>query len=421
MGTLKSGLKVLLVIIIAIIVVFGGYVLYLQLNYERIADHLELGVDYLSVPTPASSDTPGNPAGDAPSEVTALVRHTFETNTKYTAFTFNIGFGAYDHDFSFFMDKGAMNDGTKTVGAMSRAASEEAAERNTDAVIRRALDEDPDIALFQEVDVAADRSYNVDQRKRIVDAFSADFLASEGGSNLLSWTYATNFHTAYLLYPPTKPIGYIKDSGLLTISKYRIEGAVRRSFPVSNAFPTKFFDLDRCFTVNRLAVVADAPAQGEAAPGEAAKAIIGELVLINVHTSAYDKGGKIREAQMALLGDLVSKEYAAGNWVIVGGDFNHALGGSIDAFMGQMERPPWAQPFDEAMVPEGFTMLVADNADKVATDRDSSIPYVEGVNYQVTVDGFMVSDNVEAVTHNIDTDYEGSDHNPVRMEFILRR
>jgi hypothetical protein len=72
------------------------------------------------------------------------------------------------------------------------------------------------------------------------------------------------------------------------------------------------------------------------------------------------------------------------------------------------------------MLPKGFNMLIADNADKVATDRDSSIPYVPGVNYQVTLDGFMVSDNIEAITHNIDGDYKGSDHNPVRMEFILR-
>ena len=34
--------------------------------------------------------------------------------------------------------------------------------------------------------------------------------------------------------------------------KYHIENSIRKSFVVSNAFPDKFFDLDRCFVVNRL-------------------------------------------------------------------------------------------------------------------------------------------------------------------------
>jgi endonuclease/exonuclease/phosphatase family metal-dependent hydrolase len=468
MGAVKTVLKLLLAIIIVLVVAFGVYVIYLQLNYGRIADRLELGVEYFSVPRAASSndasgdgengagndaesntgnDAEGNAGNDAegsdgsdaendagaPPASTAHVSHTLATNTKYTALTFNIGFGAYDQDFSFFMDKGYMKDGTETVGRESRAASKEAAERNTNVVIDRILEENTDLVLLQEVDVAADRSYNVNQKKMITDALTSGLLSSEPGTNLLSWTYAVNFHTAYLFYPPTKPIGYIRDSGILTISKYRIDSAVRRSFPVSEAFPTKFFDLDRCFAVNRLAVIAgdgradgdDAETPGDTgasanASGSATRAIIGELVLVNLHTSAYDKGGTIRKAQMEMLGDFMKEEYAAGNWVIVGGDFNHALGDSIGAFMGQMEKPPWAQPFDESMVPEGFRMLIADNADKVATDRDSSIPYVPGVNYQVTLDGFMVSDNVEAVTHTIDDDYKGSDHNPVRMEFILR-
>ncbi|MDR1954010.1 MAG: endonuclease/exonuclease/phosphatase family protein [Clostridiales Family XIII bacterium] len=401
MGIFRSILKALIILVIAVAVIVGGYVIYLQVNYERIEDNLDLNINYFDVPTSADDSAASSSAA-----------HTLSKDTRYTALTFNIGFGAYDHDFSFFLDKGYMKDGTDTVGVKSRAASKDAVERNTQTVLRQALAENPDIALFQEVDVAADRSHNVDQRQMIVDAFTDE---TAGSTNFLSWSYATNFHTSYLCYPPTKPIGYIKDSGILTVSKYRIDSAVRRSFPVSSAFPTKFFDLDRCFSVNRMLVT-----DGAETPGQAANQIVGELVLINVHASAYDEGGTIRKAQMELLRTLMGKEYAAGNWVIVGGDFNHAIGGSESAFMGQMKTPPWVQPFDTAMVPEGFTMLVADNADKVATDRDSSIPYVQGVNYQVTLDGFMVSDNVEAITHNIDGDYEGSDHNPVRMEFTLR-
>jgi endonuclease/exonuclease/phosphatase family metal-dependent hydrolase len=391
MKIVKRVLKILLVVVIAIVLVAGGYVAYVVATYDRIDDDvtLDVGVD---------------------GAVSAL-----KTGEEYTAVTYNIGFGAYDHDFSFFMDKGTMADGTETVGSESRAASKAAAERNTEAckdAIRDYFGQvSPDIMLFQEVDVKADRSYKVDQREwilagaqvqyRLKDVLSSQAMAETTG---YAWTFASNFHSAYLFYPPTKPIGKISESGLLTVSRFGIETATRRSYPVSDAFPTKFFDLDRCFTVNRMPV--------ENGAG-------GELVLINTHMSAYDEGGTIRRDQMKLLGGVIADEYAKGNWVIVGGDFNHALGGSESKFMNGMKTPPWVQSFDESQLPEHCRMVIADNNDSVATCRDTSIPYEKGVNYEVTLDGFIVTDNVDASSENIDADYVGTDHNPVRLSFRL--
>jgi hypothetical protein len=39
--------------------------------------------------------------------------------------TYNIGFGAYNHEFSFFMDSGEMLDGSKVSGTGSKAESKE--------------------------------------------------------------------------------------------------------------------------------------------------------------------------------------------------------------------------------------------------------------------------------------------------------
>jgi endonuclease/exonuclease/phosphatase family metal-dependent hydrolase len=370
MKTVKSILKALLIFVIVVVVVVGGYVAYVVLTYDRIPDNEQLEVN-------ASGNIPQLAAGNS-----------------YTALTYNIGFGAYDHDFSFFMDKGIMADGTETVGSESRAESKDAETRNTEACINAAVRENPDILLFQEVDVKASRSYGVNQREMITNAMASGNFA---------WTYASNFHTAYLMYPVTKPIGKINDSGLLTVSKFAVDSSVRRSYPVSDAFPTKFFDLDRCFTVNRLPVAGG-----------------GELVLINTHMSAYDKGGTIRREQMKLLSGVISDEYAKGNYVIVGGDFNHALGGSETKFMNKMLTPPWVQSFDDVQLPAGCHMVIADNIDSVATCRDTSITYEKGVNYEVTLDGFIVTDNVEASSRNIDADYIGSDHNPVLLTFTLK-
>ncbi len=58
-----------------------GYVVYMQANYYRIEDYAEL-------------------------EVENGQKKTLKTGETYTAVTYNIGFGAYGPDYSFFMDTG---------------------------------------------------------------------------------------------------------------------------------------------------------------------------------------------------------------------------------------------------------------------------------------------------------------------------
>ena len=47
------------------------------------------------------------------------------------------------------------------------------------------------------------------------------------------------------------------------------------------------------------------------------------------------------------------------------------------------------------------------------------MPYEPGVSYEVTVDGFIVSDNVSATAVNVDAGFAYSDHNPVLLTFEL--
>ena len=53
------------------------------------------------------------------------------------------------------------------------------------------------------------------------------------------------------------------------------------------------------------------------------------------------------------------------------------------------------------------------------TCRGADLPYTPGVNYTTVVDGFLVSDNVQARAENIDTWFAFSDHNPVKLTFTL--
>ena len=362
----KRVLSILVAIILLVVVVVGCYVAYLMITYNRIADTQPVSVD-----------------NDVAGEM-------LQVDQEYTAATYNIGFGAYTPDYTFFMDEGIMADGTKTVGAHSIAASEESVRACTQGAIDVVKELNPDFILFQEVDTDSTRSYHVDQKKAVETAFA------QMGS-----AFAVNFHSSFLAYPIPEMHGFV-NAGLLSLSDTHVKAAVRRSYPVDDGFPTKFFDLDRCFLVERLPV----------AGGH-------DLVLINSHMSAYDEGGKVRAQQMALLKSVLETEAAAGNYVIAGGDWNHALCGSETLYTSQQQIPPWLARFDDSMLPEGFTVVAADNLAEVPSCRGDDIPYEKDVTYTVTIDGFIVSSNVEAHAQNIDTQFAYSDHNPVLLTFKL--
>ena len=355
----------LFAVVVIVFAALVGYLVFMQLSYYRLPDN-------------------------AIAEVRNAASDTMSTNSAYTAVTYNIGFGAYTPDYTFFMDTGIMADGTKTRGEHGKAVSEDVVLANTQGAINTVVLLNPDFILLQEVDTDSDRSYHVNQKA----AFETTFVSRTS-------VYSSNFHSAFLAYPFNDPHGAVQ-AGMLVLSNKRVESASRRSLPVDEGFPAKFFDLDRCFQVVRI------PVEGGRT-----------LVMVNVHMSAYDEGGVYRHQQMQVLGEFLAAERAEGNYVICGGDWNHALSGSVNIYPSQQLIPEWVQVFEDSEVPEGFSLVRPINLEQVASCRGVDIPYQRGVTYMVTVDGFMVSDNVVATAEVVDAGFANSDHNPVQLTFTL--
>ena len=145
-----------------------------------------------------------------------------------------------------------------------------------------------------------------------------------------------------------------------------------------------------------------------------------ELVLVNLHLSAYDKGGVMRKQQLAMLNEVLSAEYEKGNYVIAGGDFNHDIADSIDVFPSEQNIPEWVFQLSDEDLAEGLSFVVPENRTEVPSCRGADIPYEKGVDYTVIVDGFIVSDNVKAVSEVINNEFAYSDHQPVKMTFELK-
>lgn len=359
----KRILKIVGIAIAVIVVVLIGYIIYLYASYHRIEDNKKLKVESRIEQSKASEK--------------------LSTGKEYSALTHNIGFGAYTPDFSFFMDG----------GKSSWAKSKKSVISTVNGAGELVKSYDPDFALIEEVDLNSTRSYHVNEYSLLKNVMK-DY----------DCVFAQNYDSAFLFYPFTQPHGSSK-SGLALFSKYSITDSLRRSFPVSTSF-SKFFDLDRCYSISRV-------------PVDNGK----ELVIFELHMSAYGNSDEIREGQINMLVSDMEKEYKAGNYVLCGGDFNHDLKASEDD---SENRESWAYPFPRKKLPSNFSFCIDQLSDEKKDNlwnsaRNADMEYKPGVTYTVTLDGFIISDNIECVKYdNINTGYSYSDHDPVYVMFKLK-
>lgn len=383
---MKKRKKIFIIVLAAVIglplLTVGGYVLYVVCSYHRI----------------------GNKSLDVSKGTNA--KEKINSNEEISITSFNIGFGAYSPDYTFFLDEGINEDGTKTIGKYGKGISKDDVQKNVDGIKETIQSLNSDIFLLQEVDIDSDRAYHINQKETLDACYP-----------IYDKTFAINFDSAYLFYPLNDPHGKSK-AGLSTMSSFSITSSERKEYTIANSF-SKFFDLDRCFSVNRIQTDNDK-----------------ELVLINSHMSAYDEGGLIRNKQIKELYSFMKEESDKGNFVIAGGDFNHDLLTSNPMYsytrenfafkdMIKQQMPTWlnfmfeedsTSPFDE-----GFK-IYADNSEPSC--RDCDVVWDRGSTYVSTVDGFIVSDNVKVnsikTTKVGENGFAYSDHQPTTLKFELK-
>lgn len=371
-----------------VILIIIGYVIFILTSYYRIDNNLNLQI-----------------ANEALYDIV-------EMNKEYKITTYNIGFGAHSQNYTFFMDKGETLDGQKTKGKWSKARSIEEVNFNTSGAINTIKNLSPDFCLFQEVDTYATRSFKIDQYQMIKN-------------EMLNYnsTFGENFHSTYLPYPFHDMHGRV-NAGIATLSKYKITSSTRYSLTVTDSL-SKLFDLDRCFVANEFDI-----SNGN------------KLIIVNIHMSAYDEGGVIREKQLEELNNYLKTVKELGYYVIVGGDFNHDLLSNNPLYNYDLEdnnpfinyishkKPDWLQMFfnedKTCNIETGYSVIASSNA---PTSRDISVEWEFGKGYVSVIDGFIVSDNIEVISNETVVTTSGnkninhfaySDHDPVILKFKLK-
>jgi endonuclease/exonuclease/phosphatase family metal-dependent hydrolase len=304
---------------------------------------------------------------------------TLLNDSTYSFLIWNIGYGALGKEVDFFYDGG------KTV-----TSPKEHVLKNLTG-IKKFLSEikDVDFVLLQEVDRNSKRSYKIDEAQEIAAVLSEH-----------NYTFATNYKVVYLPFPFTDPIGKVY-SGLQSLSKYTPVESKRISLPGISDFPRKLFYLERCLLMQRYQLT-----NGK------------DLIVINTHFEAYDDGS-VKKEQMALTKKLAEAEYAKGNYVVIGGDWNIAPPSfNVHTFEKEPEDevlytmnndpnyiPGWIYAFDST----------------TATNRKNKTVFNPEKTFTTVIDYYFVSPNIEVTeVKGVDLGFDCSDHQPVRMKIRLK-
>jgi endonuclease/exonuclease/phosphatase family metal-dependent hydrolase len=311
------------------------------------------------------------------------------SDTAFSMVIWNVGFGGLGAESDFFFD----DEGMWYSGSSMVRTPRELVEKNLQGALDFLKNSPADFYLLQEVDVDSDRSHRVPQ-------FDAYRQALPG----YAATMAVNYRCSRVPIPVLEPwnaYGRV-ESGLATLSRFQPAEAVRYQLPGQYPMPDRMFQLDRCAALHRFPT-----AKGP------------DLVVINIHNSAYDPGDKIKAIQLPYLRDLAVREYERGNYVVLGGDWNQCPPFfRFDAFM-----PGRTQGYRQGNVPADFFpenwRFAYDPT--VPTNRKARDPYVKGQTFETLIDFFLVSPNVRVQrVGGIDQVFQFSDHQPVRLEIILQ-
>lgn len=290
--------------------------------------------------------------------------------------SFNTGYAALGEESEFFMDG----------GSQVRPDSISVIEKNCAGILSILERADADFYLLQEVDTDSKRSYGVDQAGEYASALD------------MNSAYALNHSCRFVPYP-IPPIGKV-NAGVQTLCNYGFISAERISLPSPFSWPVSTANLKRCLLVTRFDI------EGSDS----------ELVVVNLHLEAYDDGEGKLEQTNALM-DILTEEYAKGNYVVAGGDFNQSFPGCLENFP-IIDQNNWTPGLlSEEMLPEGWRYAYDSS---VASSRLLDAPLSPDTQLYV-IDGFILSPNIELLSvATLDEGFEFSDHNPVEMEIRLK-
>lgn len=355
MKTIKKLFRLLLLVIIVCCLYLVGVILYGTITDYQPTDEIALAV-----------------YGNENAKV--LNKDTF------SILSWNIGFCGLGGEMDFFYDGGKMVHPTK-----------ELVNKYTAGVTGFLQENKPvDFIILQEVDENSSRTGKQNEVEILSGALPG-----------YSYSYAENYHVRFVPVPFTNPLGKVK-AGQMNLSEIQPTESVRYAFHSSYAWPKRLFMLDRCLVLSRF----------KQDNGK-------QLVILNTHNSAYDAGGEMRNAEMPLIRDIMLEEYAKGNYVVAGGDWNQNPPTFNPELVNKKYPVKVQEKIEDGFFPDEWSIIFDT---KNPTNRNIETPLTEGETLTTIIDYFILSPNVEAIKVGIiPQNFTYSDHEAVKLTFALKR
>ncbi len=291
---MKKVLKWVMIVVLSLIVLVGGFLTYLTIfeyRPKKVEAVDEVGQNIKSI--------------NLGEEMSILI--------------FNTGYASLGKDEDFVMDG----------GKMGRPKNKEVVEKYLSGIKEFLAQEQADFYLLQEVDYNSRRSYNTHQVNEYHELF-ADY----------NYTFALNYKAKFVPFPFsfTDYIGRV-NSGIQTLSQHNVKNAFRHQLPGAFSWPIRTVNLKRAMLVNYYEINGSDKL----------------LVVVNVHLSAYDDGS-MRKKEMDYLKAFLIAEQELGNYIIIGGDFNQTFKQIEDVY--PVEEGLWTPPIiDDDFLPAGFSFF----------------------------------------------------------------
>jgi endonuclease/exonuclease/phosphatase family metal-dependent hydrolase len=297
---------------------------------------------------------------------------------EFSFLSWNIGYAGLGREMDFFYDGGKMvRPGREETNKYLKRIRTDLKSRDS-----------TDFIFLQEIDLDCKRTYHQNQLDYLQDGLSS-----------FCHMFAENYRVDFIPVPVTEPMGRVR-SGLGIFSKYMPESAERHAYDAFFPWPKRLAILKRCFLAASYSL-----GNGK------------QLIVINLHNSAYDEKGELRQKELNLLQVYLDEEYRKGNYIICGGDWNNNPRGFDPDKIITHDRIFTIKPaIDKSFMP-GWEM-VFDPLEP--TNRNTNEPYRKGITGTTIIDFFIISPNVKKLfCHTIDRGFDNSDHQPVYARFLL--
>ena len=299
-------------------------------------------------------------------------------NDGITVTTWNIGYAGLGQESDFVMDG----------GRHWFPPSRSIVEKNLRGILQSLDAFNTDVLLLQELAGASILTYGLDPKKRVVDSHPD-----------MAFVYDPSIRTRLL------PSRLRLEIGNGTLLRGKVLSAKSELISLEPKYEFGLFR--RQYRTSTIVV-----------PGRNGNTEI-EWSFINIHLAAFDDDATTRHRQLRDVLELAEREYRLGRFVVVGGDWNMVLNQTEYEHRTEAAYLFWIHDFPSEMIATGW-QLVSDET--VPSVRTVQIPYEEGVNFRTTIDGFLVSPNVDVIgIETTDLRFEYTDHQPVTVRLRAKR